>query len=81
MSIEDKYFDHDKNYLLKTVQAFSKESLQMDWTILTLDGYMSIENPLGLEDDFSINLKSKIHKGAYILDESYDLLSAIYLTS
>ena len=78
MSIEDKYFNHDKNYLLKTVQAFSKESLLLDWTSIAYDGYMSMENPLGLEDDFTINLKTEIHKGAYILEEVYDLLAAVY---
>ena len=68
MSIEQKYFYDDKNYLLKTVQAFSKEALTIYWAVEAYHGYMTMENPLGLEDNFTLSIKSEIRKGAFILD-------------
>lgn len=78
MSIEQKYLQQDKNYLLKTVQAFGKESFLDEWTVECYKSYMTLENPLGLEDDFTITIKSEIRKGAFILNEAYDILAAIY---
>ncbi len=78
MSITFKYFDQDKNYLLKTVQAFSKDRLLPTWTKQAYEGYLTQENPLGLEDDFTREVRTQIMKGVYILDEAYELLAAIY---
>lgn len=78
MSLDQKYFPSDKNYLLKTVQAFSKEALLQEWTKQAYDGYMRNENPMGLEDDFTLYIKTEIKKGISILEEPYDLLAAIY---
>lgn len=78
MLIEEKYFQQDKNYLLKSVQAFSKESLLNDWLDQILISYNYQHNPMGLEDDFIIELKSKIHLGKALLENNYDILSAIY---
>ena len=69
MSIEQKYFYGDKNYLLKTVQAFSKEALIDYWAVEAYQGYMSIENPLGLEDNFT-SIKSEIRNGHLFLMKS-----------
>lgn len=78
MSLDQKYFAGDKNYLLKTVQAFNKEILLNLWTSAAFSGYQQSENPMGLEDDFTILLREKISEGKIILDEPYDLLAAIY---
>lgn len=78
MSIDEKYFATDKNYLLKTVQAFSREMLLDIWTKNAFSGYMVMENPMGLEDDFTRNLKEEISNGKEILHQGYDLLAAIY---
>ncbi len=78
MLIEKKYFVQDKNYLLKSVQAFSKESLLNEWLHMILQAYHLQHNPMGLEDDFIIELKSKIHRGKELLSENYDVLAAIY---
>jgi hypothetical protein len=78
MSIEQKYFPTDKNHLLKTVQAFAKDRLLSTWTSEAYQGYLKAENPLGLEDDFTLFLKSKIQNAAFILEEAYDLMAAIY---
>ncbi len=78
MLIEEKYFQQDKNYLLKSVQAFSKESLLNDWLSQILVAYNYQHNPMGLEDDFIIELKSKIHLGKSLLEDNYDILAATY---
>ncbi len=78
MSIDHKYFSADKNYLLKTVQAFGKDKLQEVWTQNALEGFMVCENPLGLEDSFTLQIRQEIRKGTVILEEGYELLAAIY---
>lgn len=78
MLIEEKYFKQDKNYLLKSVQAFSKESLLNEWTQQIFASYNQQHNPMGLEDDFIIELKGKVPKGKELLYDNYDILAAIY---
>ncbi|WP_420318383.1 hypothetical protein [Ekhidna sp.] len=78
MLIEEKYFAQDKNYLLKSVQAFSKEVLLKEWLQQILTSYNLLHNPMGLEDDFIIELKQKIHFAKELLEDNYDILSAIY---
>lgn len=76
--IEEKYFPQDKNYLLKSVQAFSKEALLKDWLQQILTSYNLQHNPMGLEDDFIIELKKKIHFGQELLEDNYDILAAVF---
>ncbi len=76
--IEEKYFPQDKNYLLKSVQAFSKEILLDNWLQQVLISYNRQHNPMGLEDDFIIELKKKISKSKELLEDNYDILAAIY---
>ncbi|WP_425390878.1 hypothetical protein [Ekhidna sp.] len=78
MLIEEKYFAQDKNYLLKSVQAFSKEALLKNWLHEILKAYNIQHNPMELEDDFIIELKKKIHFAKELLEENYDILAAIY---
>lgn len=78
MLVEEKYFPQDKNYLLKTVQAFSKDSLLNKWLDHLLKAYSYQHNPMGLEDDFILELREKIERGRDMIDENYDLLAAIY---
>lgn len=78
MYVEDKYFSQDKNYLLKTVQAFSKEALLEEWLQEILKAYNLQHNPMGLEDDFTIELKKKILTSKGLIEEAYDLLAAVY---
>jgi len=76
--VEEKYFDQDKNYLLKTVQAFSKDSLLGSWLDQILIAYNLQHNPLGLEDDFTLEVREKIQAAKSLLEDSYDILAAIY---
>ena len=69
MYVEDKYFSQDKNYLLKTVQAFSKEVLLEEWLQEILHAYNLQHNPLGLEDDFTIELRKKILTSKGLIEE------------
>ncbi len=78
MLVEEKYFFQDKNYLLKTVQAFSKDGLTRLWLQEIINAYFFQHNPMGLEDDFIIELKSKISVAEPILLNFYDILAAIY---
>ena len=78
MLIEEKYFTQDKNYLLKSVQAFSKENLLNEWIDAILRAYSLQHNPMGLEDDFILDLKKKLHRGKELLADNYDILAAIY---
>lgn len=78
MLIEEKYFSQDKNYLLKSVQAFSKEALLDQWLQEILNAYHLLHNPMGLVDDFIIELREKIHLGKELLEDNYDVLAAIY---
>ncbi len=78
MLIEEKYFKQDKNYLLKSVQAFSKESLLNEWTQQVFVSYNVQHNPMGLEDDFILALKKQITRGKELLEDNYDILAAIY---
>lgn len=78
MLVEHKYFPQDKNYLLKTVQAFSKECLIKQWIDETLNAYNTQHNPMGLEDDFTQTLRDTIHLSSTLLDPYYDLVAAIY---
>jgi hypothetical protein len=78
MLVDEKYFNSDKNYLLKTVQAFSKNMLLDIWVTNAYTAYNRHFNPMGLEDDFIVGLKSKISHSKMILDSNYDLLAAIY---
>ena len=78
MLIEEKYFPQDKNYLLKSVQAFSKEILLDQWLQQLLEAYNRQHNPMGLEDDFVIELKKKIGFGKELLKDNYDILAAVY---
>lgn len=78
MLIEEKYFDQDKNHLLKAVQAFSKELLLNDWVKEVLHSYNRLHNPMGLEDDFILLLQEKVGKCKSLLEDNYDVLAAIY---
>ncbi|MEO9872693.1 hypothetical protein [Ekhidna sp.] len=78
MLIEEKYFTQDKNYLLKSVQAFSKEVLLKDWLDQVLSAYSLQHNPMGLEDDFIIELRKKITIGKNLIEDNYDILAAVY---
>lgn len=78
MLIEEKYFDQDKNHLLKAVQAFSKESLLNVWVKALFTSYNQLHNPMGLEDDFFLSLKEKAGKCKDLLEENHDIIAAIY---
>ena len=78
MLVEEKYFNQDKNYLLKSVQAFSKEILLDQWIKQVFEAYNEMHNPMGLEDDFIIELRKSIHKGRKLLEDNYDLVAGIY---
>lgn len=48
------------------------------WVQELLNAYNQQHNPMGLEDDFTIELRTKIFLGKDLLTDIYDLLAAIY---
>ncbi len=78
MFVDIKYFSQDKNYLLKSVQAFSKEILLDEWINTLLYVFNIQHNPMNLEDDFIIELKNKLGRGKELLEDNYDIIAAIY---
>ncbi|MDH5608793.1 MAG: hypothetical protein OEY56_04885 [Cyclobacteriaceae bacterium] len=73
-----KYFDQDKNYILKQVQKDLTEQLCRRLIQLTIESFQRIENPLGLEDDFIIELKKTKAYNLRFIETSYEKLSVIY---
>jgi hypothetical protein len=78
MDYQDKYFDQDKNSILRAAQGFVEPQLVKLWIQSAIDAYNRLENPLGLEDDFILRLKSIEKFDEQFLKEPYEILSAIY---
>lgn len=78
MLYQDKYFKQDKNSILRAAQGFVEPQLLKRWIEIALESYMQLENPMGLIDDFILELKSKKEYDVSFLQELYEILSAIY---
>ncbi len=78
MIYQDKYFDQDKNTILRAAQGFVEPQLLNKWIEVSLDSYMTLENPMGLVDDFILELQSIKDYDTAFLEELYEMLSAIY---
>lgn len=75
---QDKYFEQDKNSILRAAQGFVEPQLLKRWVDVAFDAYMMLENPMGLEDSFILKLKSIEKYDHSFLQELYEILSAIY---
>lgn len=78
MLYQDKYFDQDKNSILRAAQGFVEPQLLNSWVKIAFDTYMQLENPMGLMDDFIVKLKSIESYNTAFLQEIYEILAAIY---
>lgn len=78
MLYQDKYFKQDKNSILRAAQGFVEPQLLKRWADVALDTYMQLENPMGLVDDFILELRSIETYDTAFLQELYDILSAVY---
>ncbi len=78
MLYQDKYFDQDKNSILRAAQGFVEPQLLQRWVEIAFDSYMALENPMGLVDDFILRLKSIEKYDTSLLEELYEILAAIY---
>ena len=76
--VQDYYFNQDKNYLLKNAQQAKKAVLLEKWVLQSIDGYMTMHNPMGLVDDFVRSILSVTHYNTAFLSETYDYLAAAY---
>lgn len=78
MIYPDKYFPQDKNTILRAAQGFVEPQLLQRWAEIGLECYMQAENPLGLVDDFVQELQNVDPYDTSLLQELYEILSAIY---
>lgn len=78
MLYQDKYFDQDKNTMLRAAQGFIEPQLLNLWVKKALAAYKQRENPLGLVDDFILELEKIDQYETSILSEIYEIMSAIY---
>ncbi|WP_258103327.1 hypothetical protein [Marinoscillum sp. MHG1-6] len=75
---QDKYFKQDKNSILRAAQGFVEPQFLKHWVEYAIECFHANENPLGLEDDFILHLKSIENYDTAFLRDLYELLAAIY---
>ncbi len=73
-----KFFPLDKNYILKKVQADTKSQLLLGLTDEVKSFYLENYNPLGIEDDVILKIKTSVNCNIEFLDNFYQELSGIY---
>ncbi len=78
MDYQDKYFDQDKNQILRAAQAFVEPRLLDQWVEVAKEKYVFAENPMGLIDDFILRIQDTKEYDTTFLKEFYELLSVIY---
>jgi hypothetical protein len=74
----EKWFDQDKNYILKQAQYSYKEAGVQDMVRIAVDSYLFKNNPLGLVDDFVKELMNYQSPSTHFLYRPYQLLAGIY---
>lgn len=73
-----KFFQYDKNYILKGAQAFKKEELLFDLVEKVKRSYLRNYNPLGLMDDTILQIQHCTDYRFDLLEDYYERLSGIY---
>lgn len=76
--MERKYFPLDKNYLLERAQLEQEELLIRLMVDQVKNYYLNCCNPLGIEDDIIVRLKSHTFNEPGSFSEFYRDLSGIY---
>lgn len=76
--MSDRFFDQDKNYLLKEAQTILKPALLKLAVEEVKSVFLLVENPMGLIDDLILSIQEEKRPDTEILDEFYDLLAAVY---
>lgn len=74
----EKWFDQDKNYILKQAQYAYIDNALTNMVKIAVDSYLLKNNPLGLVDDFVLQLKDYSHPDTKFLYKPYQLLSGVY---
>jgi hypothetical protein len=73
-----KFFPLDRNYLLESVQEQSQEQLVQYLFQSSRDHYLTHHNPLGLEDDNIIKIKTHLFEKTELFQEFYWDLCGIH---
>jgi hypothetical protein len=71
-------FDHDRNYIVKQVQQDMQFDLSNQAIRRAIDNYLAFENPMGLVDDFIIQLTSIKQYNTQFLEEFYQTAAGIF---
>jgi hypothetical protein len=74
----ERFFDQDKNYILKSAQLDFKDQAVELMIDIAIDSYLRKNNPLGLIDDFVLQLQQYQNPDTEFLYKPYHLLSAVY---
>ncbi len=74
----ERYFHLDKNHLLKSAQDANKEVMLEKWVLQAVEGYLLVNNPLGLVDDFVRSITSVTHYDKDFLRQTYDWIAGGY---
>jgi hypothetical protein len=74
----EKFFDQDKNYILKQAQYDLKNVALNKMVSIAIEEYLFKHNPLGLIDDFVLTLQQCENPDIGFLYKPYQLLSAVY---
>lgn len=75
---QDKYFEQDKNKILRASQGFVEPQLLNKWVEIARTTYKQSENPMGLVDSFMVRIDQITDFDTTFLREFYELLSVIY---
>ena len=78
VSVIRKFFPLDKNYLLKEAQLTLQDHLLSSLVEKTKAQYEYLHNPLGLDDSFSLKIKTHQVRNLKPLDGFYQTLAGLY---
>ena len=74
----EKWFDQDKNYILKQAQYRFRKQGVSSMVEIAINSYLLKSNPLGLVDDFVQDLLDCKNPALQFLHRPYELLAGIY---
>ena len=76
--VQQKLFPYDKNYILKEAQFRTKNYLLRYMIEKVKEYYFMYHNPLGLEDDTILKIKSVKRYDLRLFEEFYQFLAGVY---
>lgn len=78
LTVSNRLFLLDKNYILKQAQEDLRQSLQTQLVNQIKHGFTVLFNPIGLVDSLTESIEAYEPKDLQLFDELYDTLAGIY---